>query len=78
MSTPLASLKPGDRGVVCGFADDSELSVDLMRMGVVEGTEVEYLRAAPTGDPLEIKVMGYALSLRREEASAVLVELSPA
>jgi len=41
---------------------------------LIEGVEVEVLRRAPAGDPIEIRVMGYALSLRKVDAAAILVE----
>jgi ferrous iron transport protein A len=74
MSTPLAALEPGQSGVVTGFASEHDLDVRLMQMGVIEGARVELVRRAPAGDPLEIRVMGYALSLRRIEAAQVLLD----
>ena len=44
-------------------------------MGVVPGSEIEVVRVAPLGDPVEFKLKGYHLSVRREEAEAVLVEV---
>jgi Fe2+ transport system protein FeoA len=73
MSVTLASLKPGESGVVEGFVQEDELAQRLMQMGVVEGAEVEVLRYAPAGDPLEVRVLGYALSLRGSEAANVLI-----
>jgi len=43
----------------------------LMQLGLVEGTEVELVRRAPAGDPIEFRVLGYSLSLRRAEARLV-------
>ena len=43
-------------------------------MGIVPGEVVEVIRVAPLGDPVEIKVKGYSLSLRKEEAEAVIIE----
>ena len=76
MSTTLASLRPGEAGVVEGFAEIDETAQRLMQMGVVEGMEVEVLRYAPAGDPIEVRVLGYALSLRGKEAANVLVSRS--
>jgi Fe2+ transport system protein FeoA len=45
-----------------------------MEMGLTEGEEVEVVRFAPMGDPMEIRIQGYHLSLRREEARTVHVE----
>ena len=76
MSVTLAQLAPGETGVVEGFVQEDELAQRLMQMGVVEGMEVEVLRYAPAGDPLEVRVLGYALSLRSKEAANVLVSRS--
>lgn len=46
----------------------------LLEMGVLPGTEVTLVRRAPLGDPLELRLRGYALSLRRDEADAIVVE----
>ena len=46
----------------------------IMDMGVVPGTELEIERIAPLGDPIEVKVKGYHLSLRKKEASNIEVE----
>lgn len=75
MSVPLATLKPGQAGTVVGYRDDTdEVALRLMQMGVVEGTRVAVIRYAPAGDPMEVDVMGYALSLRGAEAALVLVD----
>ncbi|MEQ8230915.1 MAG: FeoA family protein [Gammaproteobacteria bacterium] len=74
MSAPLTALRPGQAAVICGFATADDEANRLMTMGLVEGAEVEFLRAAPAGDPIEIRVMGYALSLRRADATGVLVD----
>ncbi len=73
MTTTLATLRPGQTGVVEGFSEIDETAQRLMQMGVVEGIEIEVLRYAPAGDPMEVRVMGYALSLRGKEAANVLV-----
>jgi len=46
----------------------------LMSMGIIPGVEVLVERVAPFGDPIEVEVKGYRLSLRREEARSILVE----
>ncbi len=70
---PLGRLQAGARGQVCGFAIENALTHRLMTLGVIEGTDIEFLRCAPTGDPIEVNVLGYALSLRRSEADLILV-----
>lgn len=74
MAVPLATLRPGQGGIVTGFDRSDDLTQRLMHLGVIEGTAIEILRCAPTGDPIEIRVMGYALSLRRAEAESILVD----
>jgi ferrous iron transport protein A len=49
----------------------------LMEMGLLVGTAVELVRFAPLGDPVEIKVRGYNLTLRRQEAEQILVQTNP-
>ena len=68
----VASLKPGEKGTVNNFKDEY-LSLKLLEMGVLPGTEVEMKFAAPFGDPICIKVSGYDLSLRLEEASTISI-----
>lgn len=74
MSTTLAALKPGQSGVVVGYTEFDEIVQRLMQMGMVEGTQVDVIRYAPAGDPLEVRIMGYALSLRSAEARMILVD----
>ena len=75
MSSALSTLAPGQTAVICGYADaDTQSQQRFMSMGLIEGVEVEVLRYAPAGDPIEIRVMGYALSLRKVDAAAILIE----
>lgn len=72
----LDELKPGQRGTVTAINGDGPLVQRLMALGLLEGSEVCMTRRALGGDPLEVQVMGYALSLRREEARRIEVQLS--
>ncbi len=74
MTRSLASLKPGQTGTVSGFTHDDAMTQRLMQLGVLEGETVDVLRRAPAGDPIEIRVLGYSLSLRSAEAETILVE----
>lgn len=74
MTRTLNSLQPGEKAVVSTFSADSETSGRLMELGILPGTSVELIRFAPLGDPIEIMIRGYHLSLRREEAAKVWVE----
>jgi ferrous iron transport protein A len=72
----LAQLPIGSRGEVVQVEGVDEISLRLMEMGLVPGTEFQLLGAAPLGDPLELEVRGYRLSLRKSEAARV--EVTPA
>ncbi len=73
MST-LDGLKPGERARVLEVTGEDTIAVRLMEMGLLEGEEIELLGFAPLGDPLEIEVQGYRLSLRKREAQRVQIE----
>ena len=69
----LTSLSPGSRAVIAEIRVPVEHRGRLLEMGVLVGTPIELVRFAPMGDPVEIKVRGYHLSLRRHEAELILV-----
>jgi ferrous iron transport protein A len=70
----LDRLKPGEKGTVDRIqATAIHIRQRLMEMGLTKGTIVEIIRFAPLGDPIEISVRGYRLSLRREEAQSILL-----
>lgn len=70
---PLSSLAPGTRGVVAEIRVPATHRGRLLEMGLLVGTAVELVRFAPLGDPVEIKLRGYNLSLRRHEADLILI-----
>jgi ferrous iron transport protein A len=70
----LSELAVGASAVVREFPKNGAASLRLREMGVLAGTSLTLVRTAPLGDPLEIKVRGYHLTLRRSEAEHVLVE----
>ena len=72
-SLPLSSLPPGKAAKVMQINLPSANRPRLMEMGLLVGTPVELVRFAPMGDPVEIKVRGYHLTLRRHEADQILV-----
>lgn len=75
MSYHLGQLCVGEKAVITGFAaGQKEYRAKLLAMGLTKGIELELTRVAPLGDPLEISIRGFSLSLRKAEASAVLVE----
>ncbi len=71
--TTLADLSPGERATIAGFRESGPVVQRLMQLGVIEGQPFTVVRTAPMGDPIEIEILGYALSLRRTEARVVLV-----
>jgi Fe2+ transport system protein FeoA len=64
----LADLKPGDRVAIRSVATGDAAIDRLMVLGLVEGAELTFLRASLGGDPLEFRIFGAAISLRREQA----------
>jgi ferrous iron transport protein A len=69
----LDQLRPGEHGRVLSLQGDDSLTQRLLEMGLLEGEEVEVIGIAPLGDPLEIRLRDYRLSLRRREAARVQV-----
>jgi ferrous iron transport protein A len=74
MPRTLDELLVGERSRILEVAGDDAISVRLMEMGLVDGEEIEYLGAAPLGDPREYLIRGYHLSLRSTEARRVVLE----
>ena len=72
----LDQLPIGAVATVVNVEGEPQLQQRIVEMGVLPGTRVKVLRFAPLGDPIEIEVMGYSLSLRKEEAKLVSVEVS--
>jgi Fe2+ transport system protein FeoA len=70
---PLSSLTPGDRAVVARIDIPPDQRGRLLEMGLLPGTSIELVRFAPLGDPVEIKLRNYHLSLRKLEADKIFV-----
>ncbi|MBM3994064.1 MAG: ferrous iron transport protein A [Planctomycetes bacterium] len=73
----LDQLAEGQRATIESFIGDDSILQRLMEMGLLEGDEVEVVAFAPLGDPMEIRLRDYRLSLRRSEAARVRVSLLP-
>ena len=69
---PLSLLKEGDEGIVISIKS-GDLALKLMEMGFLPGEIISIDKIAPLGDPLSVKIGSYLLSLRKEEAKAVIV-----
>jgi len=74
MAIKLSELKPGQKAIIKNFTNNDTF-LKLMEMGCVPGESVLMEQIAPFGDPVSIKVSGYSLSLRLNEASQIVVEL---
>ncbi|MDO9558681.1 MAG: ferrous iron transport protein A [Syntrophales bacterium] len=70
----LANLKPGQSALIVRITTAGALKRRLMDMGIVAGAPVRVEKVAPLGDPIEISIKHYRLSLRRSEAQGVEVE----
>ena len=74
MSRTLDQLQAGDETNVLELNGAADTAHRLMEMGLLPGTPIKVVRFAPLGDPIEISVRGYHLSLRRTEAAEIVVE----
>ena len=72
---PLTALTLGTTAKVAAINVPPADKSRLMEMGLLVGTQVELVRFAPLGDPVEIKLRGYNLTLRKHEAELILVKL---
>lgn len=73
-SKTLNDLKKGETAVVAQVScANKTLSSKLLSMGIVHGTLIKVIGVAPLGDPIEIRALGYTLSLRRSEAQGVSI-----
>ena len=77
MSTNLAQLTPGQRGRITTIWAIGPMRRRLMDMGLLPGEEIKVEKVAPLGDPIELTVKSYNLSLRKKEAEGIAVEVTP-
>jgi ferrous iron transport protein A len=73
----LSQMRPGEQGHILSVCTDCEVRQHLMELGFIPGSAIEFVRVAPLGDPLIVRLRGYQLSLRRREADAVRVRRCP-
>ncbi|MEG1003787.1 FeoA family protein [Clostridium sp.] len=69
----ISNCKVGDKLTVKGINRESNVKRRLMDMGITPGITIEITGKAPLGDPIEICIRGYKLTLRKEEAEAILI-----
>ncbi|MCI8984098.1 MAG: ferrous iron transport protein A [Hungatella sp.] len=71
----LRDLKPGQQGKVTSISTTGAMKRRIMDMGVTPGVEIRVVKVAPLGDPVEVNVRGYELSLRKDEAAQIQVQM---
>lgn len=71
---PLSELEANEKGTVVKVGGRGSIRRRIMDMGLVNGTEIEIIRVAPLGDPIEIHLKGFNLTLRKTEAKDIQVE----
>jgi ferrous iron transport protein A len=69
----LTELKPGEKAVIKSFTSP-DLALKLMEMGCIPGEMIVIEQIAPLGDPISIRIAGYSLSLRLNEADHIILE----
>lgn len=74
MSKTVDDLKKGETGIIKKYTSQSDIAKRLKEMGIVSGTPIELKGKAPLGYPLEIRVQGFNLALRKDEAQAIELE----
>ncbi|MDR2655540.1 MAG: ferrous iron transport protein A [Oscillospiraceae bacterium] len=73
MNRTLAQLQPGETSIVEKVGGTGALHRRIMDMGITKGISISVRKVAPLGDPIEVTVRNYELSLRREEAGNILL-----
>lgn len=71
----LRDLKPGQAGTVISIGDKGPLKRRIMDMGITRGVSVKVVKVAPLGDPIEINIRGYELSIRKDEAAQIEISV---
>lgn len=74
MSKTLADLKPGESGLVGTVGGENALHRHLLDMGLTPGVKVTLQKTAPMGDPVELRLRGYSLTLRLEDARKITLQ----
>ena len=69
----LKELKPGETGVVTSIGEKGVMRRRLMDMGVTPGVSIKVIKVAPLGDPIEVNIRGYSLSLRKSDAENIII-----
>lgn len=75
MAKSLEDFVPGEKGVIVSVSGEGRIRRRLFDMGVTPGAEVVMRKKAPLGDPIEVTLRGYELTLRKTEAACVMTEV---
>lgn len=70
----LNNLQPGEKARIVKVLAKGTVRRKLMDMGLVPGSEIEVIRTAPLGDPIEFRIKGYSLSIRKQESINIVVD----
>lgn len=71
----IADLKPGQKGIVQEVGGEGAIHRRFLDMGITPGVEVLLQKTAPMGDPIEIHLRGYALTLRKDDAKTITLRM---
>ena len=74
--TTLRELPVGSTAKVVNVHGESAVTKRLMEMGVIPGTEIRVIKSAPFGDPIQVRILGYSLALRKNEAASIEISAS--
>ena len=78
MEKKLSEFVPGERGIVVRIEGEGRIRRRLFDMGVTPGADIVLRKLAPLGDPVEVTLRGYELTLRKSEAECVRMEVKDA
>ena len=73
----LSTLQPGQTAIITTMQQNGLVKRRLLEMGLVRGSKIKIIRRAPLGDPIEIEIRDYKLTLRKKEADTISVETQP-
>ncbi|MCW4025256.1 MAG: ferrous iron transport protein A [Candidatus Bathyarchaeota archaeon] len=73
----LSDLNPGQTATINAIQQSGQAKRRLLEMGLVRGSKIQIICRAPLGDPIEIEIRDYKLTLRKKEADNILVEAQP-
>ena len=70
----ISDLQIGEKGTILSVGGEGALRLRLLDMGLIPGTVVQLQKVAPMGDPIQIRVRGYELTIRKEDAKMIDIQ----